>query len=115
LSVPGVFVRRFNRRTSSDGCADLPPQQHQCWASRSWTDHLLWHHAAHTVDLSTAGLRSANAIQGPIHLELGIDDMSIQLKAANGDLYAVAVPFNNDGPVGTATSAIPALYRATTW
>ena len=56
---------------------------------RSWTDHLLWHHAAHTVDLFAYQARSpivkANAVQGPIHPTLGIAmDMSIQLKAANG-------------------------------
>ena len=57
--------------------------------ARSWTDHLLWHHAAHTVDLFAYQARSpivqANAVQGPIHPTLGIAmDMSIQLKAANG-------------------------------
>ena len=55
---------------------------------RSWTDHLLWHHAAHTVDLFAyqcgAPIVKANAIQGPIHPSLGIAmDMSIQLQAAN--------------------------------
>ncbi len=63
---------------------------------RSWTDHLLWHHAAHTVDLFAYQARSpivkANAIQGPIHPTLGIAmDMSIQLKTAKGDLHVVAV------------------------
>ncbi len=73
---------------------------------RSWTDHLLWHHAAHTVDLFAYQARSpivkANAIQGPIHPALGIAmDMSIQLKAANGAICTLSLSFNNDGPLGT--------------
>jgi 2-hydroxy-4-carboxymuconate semialdehyde hemiacetal dehydrogenase len=73
---------------------------------RSWTDHLLWHHAAHTVDLFAYQTRSpivkANAIQGPIHPSLGIAmDMSIQLKAANGAICTLSLSFNNDGPLGT--------------
>lgn len=73
---------------------------------RSWTDHLLWHHAAHTVDLFAYQTRSpivqANAIQGPIHPELKIAmDMSIQLKAANGAICTLSLSFNNDGPLGT--------------
>ncbi|MBK9443817.1 MAG: Gfo/Idh/MocA family oxidoreductase [Comamonadaceae bacterium] len=73
---------------------------------RSWTDHLLWHHAAHTVDLFTYQCGSpvvkANAIQGPIHPTLGIAmDMSIQLKAANGAICTLSLSFNNDGPLGT--------------
>lgn len=73
---------------------------------RSWTDHLLWHHAAHTVDLFAYQAESpvvqANAIQGPIHPELGIAmDMSIQLKAANGAICTLSLSFNNDGPLGT--------------
>lgn len=74
--------------------------------ARSWTDHLLWHHAAHTVDLFAYQARSpivkANAIQGPIHPNLGIAmDMSIQLKAANGAICTLSLSFNNDGPLGT--------------
>ena len=73
---------------------------------RSWTDHLLWHHAAHTVDLFAYQAQSpivkANAVQGPIHPVLGIAmDMSIQLKAANGALCTLSLSFNNDGPLGT--------------
>lgn len=73
---------------------------------RSWTDHLLWHHAAHTVDLFMWQTRSpvvqANALQGPIHPELGIAmDMSIQLKAASGAICTLSLSFNNDGPLGT--------------
>ena len=73
---------------------------------RSWTDHLLWHHAAHTVDLfahqAGSPIVQANAIEGPHHPELGIAmDMSIQLKAANGALCTLSLSFNNDGPLGT--------------
>ncbi|RTL31485.1 MAG: Gfo/Idh/MocA family oxidoreductase [Rhodocyclaceae bacterium] len=73
---------------------------------RSWTDHLLWHHAAHTVDLfayqAGSPIVQANAIQGPIHPTLGIAmDMSIQLKAANGAICTLSLSFNNDGPLGT--------------
>ncbi len=74
--------------------------------ARSWTDHLLWHHAAHTVDLFAYQCRSpivkANAVQGLIHPALGIAmDMSIQLKAANGAICTLSLSFNNDGPLGT--------------
>ena len=73
---------------------------------RSWTDHLLWHHAAHTVDLfqyqTGSKVVKANAIQGPIHPELGIAmDMSIQLQAENGAICTLSLSFNNDGPLGT--------------
>jgi 2-hydroxy-4-carboxymuconate semialdehyde hemiacetal dehydrogenase len=73
---------------------------------RSWTDHLLWHHAAHTVDLFAyqcgSEIVEANALQGPIHPQLGIAmDMSIQLKAANGAICTLSLSFNNDGPLGT--------------
>jgi 2-hydroxy-4-carboxymuconate semialdehyde hemiacetal dehydrogenase len=72
---------------------------------RSWTDHLLWHHAAHTVDLfayQAGPIVAANALQGPIHPELGIAmDMSIQLKAASGAICTLSLSFNNDGPLGT--------------
>ena len=74
--------------------------------ARSWTDHLLWHHAAHTVDLFAyqcgSPIVKANAIQGPIHPTLGIAmDMSIQLRAANGAICTLSLSFNNDGPLGT--------------
>ena len=73
---------------------------------RSWTDHLLWHHAAHTVDLFAyqAGepIVAAHAMQGPIHPTLGIAmDMSIQLRTAGGALCTLSLSFNNDGPLGT--------------
>ena len=74
--------------------------------ARSWTDHLLWHHAAHTVDLFAyqcgSPIVKANAVQGPIHPALGIAmDMSIQLKAANGAICTLSLSFNNEGPLGT--------------
>ena len=74
--------------------------------ARSWTDHLLWHHAAHTVDLFAyqcgSPIVQANAVQGPIHSTLGIAmDMSIQLKTAHGAICTLSLSFNNDGPLGT--------------
>ena len=92
MDVQTYFFRRTN--TNALGQA------------RSWTDHLLWHHAAHTVDLFTyqcgSPIVQANAIQGPIHPALGIAmDMSIQLKAANGAICTLSLSFNNDGPLGT--------------
>lgn len=72
---------------------------------RSWTDHLLWHHAAHTVDLfayQAGRIVQAHAVQGPIHPELGIAmDMSIQLKSETGAICTLSLSFNNDGPLGT--------------
>jgi 2-hydroxy-4-carboxymuconate semialdehyde hemiacetal dehydrogenase len=73
---------------------------------RSWTDHLLWHHAAHTVDLFAyqdgGAIVAANAVQGPVHPTLGIAmDMSIQLKSSTGAICTLSLSFNNDGPLGT--------------
>ncbi len=92
MDVQTYFFRRTNT--------------HALGQARSWTDHLLWHHAAHTVDLFAYQCNSpivqANAIQGPIHPVLGIAmDMSIQLKAANGAICTLSLSFNNDGPLGT--------------
>jgi 2-hydroxy-4-carboxymuconate semialdehyde hemiacetal dehydrogenase len=74
--------------------------------ARSWTDHLLWHHAAHTVDLfqyqTGETIIAANALQGPIHPVLGIAmDMSIQLKTSGGAICTLSLSFNNEGPLGT--------------
>jgi 2-hydroxy-4-carboxymuconate semialdehyde hemiacetal dehydrogenase len=92
LDVQTYFFRRTN--TNALGQA------------RSWTDHLLWHHAAHTVDLfawqAGSPIVQANAIQGPVHPVLGIAmDMSIQLRAANGAICTLSLSFNNEGPLGT--------------
>ena len=92
MDVQTYFFRRTN--TNALGQA------------RSWTDHLLWHHAAHTVDLFAyqcgSPIITAHAVQGPIHPTLGIAmDMSIQLKAANGAICTLSLSFNNDGPLGT--------------
>jgi 2-hydroxy-4-carboxymuconate semialdehyde hemiacetal dehydrogenase len=92
MDVQTYFFRRTN--TNALGQA------------RSWTDHLLWHHAAHTVDLfqyQTGGeIVQANAIQGPIHPNLGIAmDMSIQLRSSTGAICTLSLSFNNDGPLGT--------------
>jgi 2-hydroxy-4-carboxymuconate semialdehyde hemiacetal dehydrogenase len=92
LDVQTYFFRRTNMNALGQ--------------ARSWTDHLLWHHAAHTVDLfqyMTGGtIVAANALQGPVHSSLGIAmDMSIQLKASTGAICTLSLSFNNDGPLGT--------------
>lgn len=73
---------------------------------RSWTDHLLWHHACHAVDLflwQTGEMPvEAQAVQGPLHPELGIAmDMGIQLKSASGAIFTLSLSFNNNGPLGS--------------
>ncbi len=92
LDVQTYFFRRSNMNALGQ--------------ARSWTDHLLWHHAAHTVDLfayQTGGsIVQAHAVQGPIHPNLGIAmDMSIQLKSSTGAICTLSLSFNNDGPLGT--------------
>ncbi|MDN4484140.1 Gfo/Idh/MocA family oxidoreductase [Demequina lignilytica] len=91
MDVQTYFFRRTNTNAKGE--------------PRSWTDHLLWHHAAHTVDLfayQAGRIVQANAIQGPIHPELGIAmDMSIQLRAESGAICTLSLSFNNDGPFGT--------------
>jgi 2-hydroxy-4-carboxymuconate semialdehyde hemiacetal dehydrogenase len=74
--------------------------------SRSWTDHLLWHHACHTVDLFSyqtgQAASQAYAVQGPMHPQLGIAmDMGILLKVPSGAICTLSLSFNNDGPLGT--------------
>ena len=91
MDVQTYFFRRKNMNAKGE--------------ARSWTDHLLWHHAAHTVDLfayQAGPIVQANALEGPIHPELGIAmDMSIQLKAESGAICTLSLSFNNDGPLGT--------------
>lgn len=92
MDVQTYFFRRTN--TNAKGQA------------RSWTDHLLWHHACHTVDLfqyqTGQEAKQIQAMQGPVHGDLGIAmDMSIGMKVANGALCTLSLSFNNDGPFGT--------------
>jgi len=73
---------------------------------RSWTDHLLWHHACHTVDLfayqTGQSVSQCYALQGPYHPELEIAmDMSIGMKVPSGAICTLSLSFNNDGPLGT--------------
>jgi 2-hydroxy-4-carboxymuconate semialdehyde hemiacetal dehydrogenase len=73
---------------------------------RSWTDHLLWHHACHTVDLfayqTGEDIAVARGLQGPMHPELKIAmDMSIQMRTPKGAICTLSLSFNNDGPLGT--------------
>ncbi len=97
LSIQQMDVQTYFFRRKNINAAGNP---------RSWTDHLLWHHAAHTVDLfqyqTGEEVTVAQAVQGPMHPELGIAmDMSIQLKTISGKVCTISLSFNNDGPLGT--------------
>jgi 2-hydroxy-4-carboxymuconate semialdehyde hemiacetal dehydrogenase len=92
LVVSTLFLRRENKNALGQ--------------PRSWTDHLLWHHACHTVDLFLHQTEEeptrAWAQQGPLHPDLGIAmDMTVGLQAPSGALCTLALSFNNDGPLGT--------------
>jgi 2-hydroxy-4-carboxymuconate semialdehyde hemiacetal dehydrogenase len=97
LTIQQLDVQTFFLRRTNINALGRP---------RSWTDHLLWHHAAHTVDLfhyqTGETSRIARAIQGPPHPELGIAmDMSIQLQTPSGAICTLSLSFNNDGPLGS--------------
>jgi 2-hydroxy-4-carboxymuconate semialdehyde hemiacetal dehydrogenase len=97
LSIQQLDVQTYFFRRSNMNAAGQP---------RTWTDHLLWHHACHTVDLfmHQTGEQPTieHAIQGPIHPELKIAmDMSIQLKVPSGAILTLSLSFNNDGPFGS--------------
>ncbi len=97
ISIQQMDVQTYFFRRTNINAAGEP---------RSWTDHLLWHHAAHTVDLFQyqAGERivEVNGMQGPLHPELGISmDMSISMKTESGKICTLSLSFNNDGPLGT--------------
>ena len=106
MDVQTYFFRRTNMNAAGQ--------------PRTWTDHLLWHHACHTVDLfqwQTGGELPtvAHAIQGPMHPELKIAmDMSIQLKARSGAILTLSLSFNNNGPQGSFFRYIgdTATYKA---
>ena len=92
MDVQTYFFRRSNKNALGK--------------ARSWTDHLLWHHACHTVDLfqyqTGEKCTKVQAMQGPIHPELNIAmDMSIGMKSESGALCTLSLSFNNDGPFGT--------------
>ncbi len=97
LKLQHLVVQTFFFRRTNMNAAGKP---------RSWTDHLLWHHACHTVDLFSYQAREpiakARAVQGPKHPSLGIAmDMSIQMATPSGVVCSLALSFNNDGPLGT--------------
>ena len=92
MDVQTYFFRRTNTNAKGE--------------PRSWTDHLLWHHACHTVDLfqyQTGETASeCFGLQGPMHPDLGIAmDMSIGMKTPSGAICTLSLSFNNDGPLGT--------------
>jgi 2-hydroxy-4-carboxymuconate semialdehyde hemiacetal dehydrogenase len=97
ISIQQMDVQTYFFRRTNMNAAGQP---------RSWTDHLLWHHAAHTVDLfqyqTGEEVQIANAVQGPVHPDLGIAmDMSIQLRTVSGKILTLSLSFNNDGPLGS--------------
>jgi 2-hydroxy-4-carboxymuconate semialdehyde hemiacetal dehydrogenase len=97
LSIQQMDVQTYFFRRTNTNALGQP---------RSWTDHLLWHHAAHTVDLfqyqTGEDVQIAHAVQGPVHPDLGIAmDMSIQLRTPAGRICTLSLSFNNDGPLGT--------------
>jgi 2-hydroxy-4-carboxymuconate semialdehyde hemiacetal dehydrogenase len=92
MNVQTYFFRRENKNALGN--------------PRSWTDNLLWHHAAHTVDLFAyqcgEQIAGANVMAGPVHPVLGIPmDMSVQLKSQSGKICTLSLSFNNEGPLGT--------------
>jgi 2-hydroxy-4-carboxymuconate semialdehyde hemiacetal dehydrogenase len=97
LAIQQMDVQTYFFRRTNTNAAGQP---------RSWTDHLLWHHAAHTVDLfqyqTGEQTQIAHAVQGPIHPELGIAmDMSIHLRTPSAKICTLSLSFNNDGPLGS--------------
>ncbi len=92
MDVQTYFFRRTN--------------QNALGQARSWVDNLLWHHAAHTIDLFAyqcdEPITKANIMAGPLHPELGIPmDMSIQLQTPSLKICTLSLSFNNEGPLGT--------------
>ena len=92
MDVQTYFFRRTNMNAKGE--------------PRSWTDHLLWHHACHTVDLfqyqTGEVVSDCFGLEGPHHPELGIAmDMSIGMKTPSGAICTLSLSFNNDGPLGT--------------
>ena len=97
LSIQQMDVQTYFFRRTNTNALGQP---------RSWTDNLLWHHAAHTVDLfayqTQSPITEANCLAGPVNAELGIPmDMSIQLKTDSGAICTLSLSFNNEGPLGT--------------
>jgi 2-hydroxy-4-carboxymuconate semialdehyde hemiacetal dehydrogenase len=97
LKVQQMDVQTYFLRRTNMNAAGQP---------RSWTDHLLWHHACHTVDLfqyqTGETVSQAYALQGPKHPELKIAmDTSIGMKVPSGAICTLSLSFNNDGPLGT--------------
>ena len=97
LNIQQMNVQTYFFRRTNMNAAGKP---------RSWTDHLLWHHACHTVDLfmyqTGEKVKIANAVEGPHHPELKISmDMSIQMKTPSGKICTLSLSFNNKGPLGT--------------
>jgi 2-hydroxy-4-carboxymuconate semialdehyde hemiacetal dehydrogenase len=112
LKIQQMDVQTYFFRRSNMNAAGKP---------RSWTDHLLWHHAAHTVDLfqyqTSETVSECFAVQGPRHPQLKIAmDMGIVMKVPSGAILTLSLSFNNDGPIGsffTTTSSTARRTRST--
>ncbi len=97
LTIQQMDVQTYFFRRKNMNAAGQP---------RSWTDHLLWHHAAHTIDLfqyqTGETITDCYAVQGPAHPDLKIAmDMGIVAKVPSGAILTLSLSFNNDGPLGT--------------
>jgi 2-hydroxy-4-carboxymuconate semialdehyde hemiacetal dehydrogenase len=97
LKIQQMNVQTYFFRRTNMNAAGKP---------RSWTDHLLWHHACHTVDLfqyqTGESVSQCHAFEGPMHPELKIAmDMSIGMKTPSGAICTLSLSFNNKGPQGT--------------
>jgi len=97
LSIQQLNVQTYFFRRSNMNAQGKP---------RSWTDHLLWHHACHTVDLFMyqcgEPVGDCYAVEGPHHPTLGIAmDMGILMKTPSGKVCTLSLSFNNKGPLGT--------------
>jgi 2-hydroxy-4-carboxymuconate semialdehyde hemiacetal dehydrogenase len=102
LHNEGVFLQQmqahthFFRRTNINALGQ----------ARSWVDHLLWHHACHTVDLFSyqtgEEVSVVSAVQGPYHPELKIAmDMGIIMQTPKGSICVLSLSFNDEGPIGS--------------
>ena len=97
LKIQQMDVQTYFFRRTNINAAGKP---------RSWTDHLLWHHAAHTIDLfqyqTGETVSDLYAVQGPRHPQLKIAmDMGIVMKVPSGAILTLSLSFNNDGPIGS--------------
>jgi 2-hydroxy-4-carboxymuconate semialdehyde hemiacetal dehydrogenase len=97
LNIQQMDIQTFFFRRSNVNALGEP---------RSWTDHLLWHHAAHSIDLfryqTGEDIADVYAVAGPVNPDLGIYmDMGVVMRTTGGKICNLSLSFNNDGPLGT--------------